>query len=51
MSEENTINECVEENANSLCCSAEEGTSGSGNEWDCLEFSDSDINSNSDFEP
>ena len=50
LSEKNTINECVEENTNSLCCSAEEEASGSGNEWDWLEFSDSDINSDSDFE-
>ena len=36
---------------NSLCCSAEEETSESGNKWDSLESSDSDSNSDSDFEP
>ena len=50
LSEKNTSNECVEENTNNLCYSAEEVTSGSGNEWDWLEFSDSDINSDGDFE-
>ena len=30
--EKNTINECVNENTNSLYCSAEEETSESGNE-------------------
>ena len=49
--EKNTINECVNENTNSLYCSAEEETSESGNEWDWLESSDSDGNSDSDFEP
>ena len=51
MSEKNIDHECVEENTNSLCCSAEEETSESGNEWDSLESSDSDSNSDSDFEP
>ena len=32
LSEKNIINECVEENTNSLYCSAEEETSESGNE-------------------
>ena len=41
-------NECVEENTNSLYCSAEEEKSESGNDW--LESSDSDSNSDSDFE-
>ena len=39
-----------EENTNSLCCSAEEETSENGNKWDSLESSDSDGNSDSDFE-
>ena len=51
MSEKNIDHECVEENTNSLCCSAEEETSESRNEWDSLEYSDSDRNSDSDFEP
>ena len=51
LSEKNIDHECVEENTNSLCCSAEEETSESGNEWDSLESSDSDSNSDSDFEP
>ena len=50
LSEKNIDHECVEENTNSLCCSAEEETSESGNEWDSLESSDSDGNSDSDFE-
>ena len=51
LSEKNIDHECVEENTNSLCCSAEEETSESGNEWDSLESSVSDSNSDSDFEP
>ena len=51
LSEKNTINECVDENANSLYCSTEEETSERENEWGCLESSDSDGNSHSDFEP
>ena len=51
LSEKNIDHECVEENTNSLCCSAEEETSESGNEWDSLDSSDSDSNSDSDFEP
>ena len=51
LSEKNIDHECVEENTNSLCCSAEEETSDSGNEWDSLDSSDSDSNSDSDFEP
>ena len=51
LSEKNIDHECVEENTNSLCCSAEEETSESRNEWDSLESSDSDRNSDSDFEP
>ena len=35
---------------NSLCCSAEEETSESENEWDSLESSDSDRNSDIGFE-
>ena len=49
-SEKNTINEFVEENTNSLYCSSEEETGESGNERDWLESSDSDRNSDSDFE-
>ena len=51
LSNENAIKECVEENTNSLYCSAKEETSGSENEWDWLESSGSDSNSDSDFEP
>ena len=51
LSEKNIINECVEENTNSLYCSAEEQTSESGNEWDGHESSDADSNLDSDFEP
>ena len=51
LSEKNITDECVEENTNSLYCSAEEETSKSGNEWDWLESSDFDNNSDSDFEP
>ena len=50
LSEKNIDHECVEENTNSLCCSAEEETSENGNKWDSLESSDSDGNSDSDFE-
>ena len=50
LSEKNIIDECVEKNANSLYCSAEEETSESGNELALLESSDSDSNSDSDFE-
>ena len=51
LSEKNITDECVEENTNSLYCSAEQETSESGNEWDWLESSDSDSNSDKDFEP
>ena len=51
LSEKNITDECVEENTNSLYCSAEEETSKSENEWDWLESSDFDNNSDSDFEP
>ena len=47
LSEKTIIDERVEENTNSLYCSAEEETSESGNEWDWLESSDSDRNSDS----
>ena len=50
LSEKNITDECVEENTSSLYCSPEEETSESGNEWDWLEFSDSDRYSDSDFE-
>ena len=51
LSEKNITDECVEESTNSLYCSAEEETSESGYEWNCLESSDSDSNLDSDFEP
>ena len=44
LSEKNTINECVEKNTDSLCCSAEEETSASKNKWDWFDSSDSDSN-------
>ena len=51
LSEKDITDEHVEENTNSLYFSAEEETSEYGNEWDWLESSDSDNNSDSDFEP
>ena len=51
MSEKNTVNKCVEENTYSLHYSTEEETTESGNQWDWLEHSDSDSNSDSDFKP
>ena len=51
LSEKNATNECAEENANSLYCSAEEETSEIRNEWDWLESSDFDSNSYSGLEP
>ena len=50
LSEKNIDHERVEENTNSLCCSAEEEPSESENEWDSLESSDSDRNSDIGFE-
>ena len=50
LSENNTINEYVEENANSLYFSAEEEASESRNKWDWIESQDSDSNLDSDFE-
>ena len=50
LSQKNITDECIEENTNSLYCSAEEETSESGNEWDWLESLDSDSNFDSDFE-
>ena len=50
LSEKNTINEFVEENTNSFCCSVEEETIESENECDWLESSDFVSNSDSGFE-
>ena len=51
LSEKDITDERVEENTNSLYSSAEEETCESENEWGWLESSDSDSNSDGDFEP
>ena len=51
LSEKTITDERIEENTNSLYCSAEEERSESRNEWDWLESSDSHSNSDRDFEP
>ena len=51
LSEKHITDECVEENTNSLYCSADEETIGSGNEWDWIEYLSSHRNSDGNFEP